>query len=87
MHKNFDINWTKIKAGCQLGRKVVNHNSKSLERSNYKCKISTCMAVVRIFKQSVTLFKSKFFEVIILQTWSSYKIIWMFVTENCVIVH
>ena len=29
MHKKFEINWTKIKAGCQSGRKVVTHNSKS----------------------------------------------------------
>ena len=29
MHKKFVINRTKIKGGCQSGRKVVNHNSKS----------------------------------------------------------
>ena len=29
MHKKFEINSTKIKGGCQLGRKVVTHNSKS----------------------------------------------------------
>ena len=29
MHKNFKINWTKIKGSCQSGRKVVTHNSKS----------------------------------------------------------
>ena len=29
MHKKFEINWTKIKDGCQSGRKVVTHNSKS----------------------------------------------------------
>ena len=29
MHKKFEINWTKIKGGCQSGRKVVPHNSKS----------------------------------------------------------
>ena len=29
MHKNFEINQTKIKGGCQSGRKVVTHNSKS----------------------------------------------------------
>ena len=28
MHNKFEINWTKIKGGCQLGRKVVTHNSK-----------------------------------------------------------
>ena len=29
MHKKFEINWKKIKGGCQSGRKVVTHNSKS----------------------------------------------------------
>ena len=29
MHKNFEINYTKIKGGCQSGRKVVTHNSMS----------------------------------------------------------
>ena len=29
MHKKFEINQTKIKGGCQLGRQVVTHNSKS----------------------------------------------------------
>ena len=29
MHKKFEINRTKIKGGCQSGRKEVTHNSKS----------------------------------------------------------
>ena len=29
MYKKFEINETKIKGGCQSGRKVVTHNSKS----------------------------------------------------------
>ena len=29
MHKKFEINRTKIKVGCQSGRKVVTHDSKS----------------------------------------------------------
>ena len=29
MHKKFEINPTKIKGGCQSGRKVVTHNYKS----------------------------------------------------------
>ena len=29
MHKQFEIDQTKIKGGCQSGRKVVTHNSKS----------------------------------------------------------
>ena len=28
-HKKFEINQTKIKCGCQSGRKVITHNSKS----------------------------------------------------------
>ena len=30
MHKKFEISQTKIKAGCQSGRKVVLHNSKNV---------------------------------------------------------
>ena len=29
MHKKFEINRTKLKGGCQSGRKVVTHNPKS----------------------------------------------------------
>ena len=29
MHKKFEINQTKIRGGCQSGRKVVTHNSNS----------------------------------------------------------
>ena len=29
MHKKFDTNQTKIESGCQSGRKVVPHDSKS----------------------------------------------------------
>ena len=29
MYEKFEINWTKIKVGRQLGRKVVPHDSKS----------------------------------------------------------
>ena len=29
MHKRFEINHTKIKGGCQLGRKVLAHDSTS----------------------------------------------------------
>ena len=29
MHKKFEINRTKIKGGCQSGRKVVTYNSES----------------------------------------------------------
>ena len=44
MHKKFEINWTKIQGGCQSGRKVATHNSKSdlplailLEHMHKKC--------------------------------------------------
>ena len=29
MHRKFEINRTKIKSGCQSGKKVVTYNSKS----------------------------------------------------------
>ena len=29
MHKKFNTNWTKIKGGCQSGRKVVTYGSKA----------------------------------------------------------
>ena len=29
MHKKFELNWTKIKGGCQSCRKVVAHDSRS----------------------------------------------------------
>ena len=47
MHKKFEINRTEIKVGCQLGRKVVPHDSKSylplvslkVVKCNYRCPI------------------------------------------------
>ena len=36
MHKKYEINRTKIKGGCQSGRKVVTHNSKSDLPLGYK---------------------------------------------------
>ena len=41
MHKTFEINWTKIKGGCQLGRKVVTHNSKS----DLPLAVGLCLAI------------------------------------------
>ena len=44
MHKKFEINQTKIKGGCQSGRKIVTHNSKSdlpLVRSYQKMDIDS----------------------------------------------
>ena len=29
MQKKFEINWTNIKGGCQSGKKVITHTSKS----------------------------------------------------------
>ena len=37
MHKKFEINRTKIKGGCQSGRKVATHNSKSDLPLGYVC--------------------------------------------------
>ena len=40
MHKELEINQIKIKCGCQSGRKVVTHNSKSdlpLDSSKVLC--------------------------------------------------
>ena len=45
MHKKFELKQTKIKGGCQSGRKVVTHNSKNdlplrrrhTERSERSC--------------------------------------------------
>ena len=34
MHKKFQINRTKIKVGCQSGRKVVTHNSLTTDDSD-----------------------------------------------------
>ena len=42
MHQKFEINQTKIKGGCQPGRKVVTQNSKSdLPPSKLHVKIAT----------------------------------------------
>ena len=47
MHKKFEINRTKIKGGCQLGRKVVTHNSKS-DLPLGMCNISRCVEPISI---------------------------------------
>ena len=60
MHKKFEINRTKIKGGCQSGRKVVTHNSKSdlpLEEKNYK-KIIFWKYTILIFETSKNLHNS-----------------------------
>ena len=42
MHKKFEINRTKIKGGCQSGKKVVTHDSKSdLHLAQLKIKLCT----------------------------------------------
>ena len=59
IHKKFEKKWTKIKGCCQLGRKVVTHNSKSdlpldCQSKNWKimrkikknASISMCTALV-----------------------------------------
>ena len=53
MHKKFEINGTKIKGGCQSGRKVVTHNSKSdlpLTVSMKKTKIEKKMLTTEAFQ-------------------------------------
>ena len=43
MNKKFEINQTKIKGGCQSGREVVTHNSKSdLTLASYYVPIYLC---------------------------------------------
>ena len=61
MNKKFDINRTKIKGGCQSGRKVVTHNSKSdLPLDTYttgdKVKYSIMLSLVMQY----IFYKSKF---------------------------
>ena len=48
MHKQFEINITKIKGGCRSGRKVVNHNSKSdlpLVHNNINPTVQNCVTI------------------------------------------
>ena len=52
MHKKCDINWTKIKGGCQSGRKVVTNNSKSdlpLAQEEEKCVLKMDRYSFRMF--------------------------------------
>ena len=50
MHKKFEINRTKIKVGCQSGRKVVAHDSKSdLPLTSYICLIEINLQVTGEF--------------------------------------
>ena len=54
MHKKFEINQTKIKGGCQSGRKVVPHNSKS--DWPLVCEQIPPITVVRSFPQLLQTF-------------------------------
>ena len=52
MHKKFEINWTKIKGSCQLGRKMVTQNSKSdlpLERKKYNSRLTATLNLCLIY--------------------------------------
>ena len=54
MHKKFEINWTKIKGGCQSGRKVVTYNSKSdlpLDTYLYQSRKKTACNSIRLDNQ------------------------------------
>ena len=47
MHKKFEINQTKIKIGCQSGRKVVAHDSKSdLPLGAHKVTLAVCTSEI-----------------------------------------
>ena len=51
MHKKFEINPTKIKGGCQSGRKVATHDSKSDLPLDH-----TMLAVIKKNKQKYNIF-------------------------------
>ena len=54
MHKKFEINRTKIKGGCQLGRKAVTYNSKSnLPLAIYKHEMK--MGSLATFKKQIPI--------------------------------
>ena len=65
MHKKFEINQTKIKGGCQLGRKVVTHNSKShlplirklfsLDFKSLKSSLSQNFKIVTLSSEAILL--------------------------------
>ena len=62
MKKKFEINHTKIKGGCQSGRKVVTHNSKS------DLPLSSDMLLVTFRKMFFTFFYPSRWAVIITQS-------------------
>ena len=64
MHKKFEINQTKIKGGCESGRKVVTHNSKSdlplvemIYKISVKCHETACCMSQKFTAADIT-FKS-----------------------------
>ena len=61
MHKKLEINQTKIKGSCQLGRKVVTHNSKS----DLLLAILLSIWVGIIYLDDLTEFWCLFFQVIL----------------------
>ena len=69
MRKKFEINQTKIKGGCQSGRKVITHNSKSdlplctvkiyCFYEQFEIHISFVVAVVSSFRRACQDFVNK----------------------------
>ena len=59
MHKKFEIHRTKIKGGCQSGRKVVPHDSKTdLPLSKYLRQHGVCyVSVVSIYLVHILTFR------------------------------
>ena len=73
MQKKFEINWAKIKGGCQSERKVATHNSKSdllLIVINMYIKLIK----PKLFMQVLLTFKKKYVAYIfsIIKTYDSY---------------
>ena len=72
MHKKFEVNWTKIKGSCQLGRKVVTQDFKSdLPLATLAKKAitdQTCLNENKIYKERSHVSKGKFTE--LLPCWS-----------------
>ena len=52
MHKKFEIHMTKIKSGCQSGRKVVTHNSMSDLPLDQSFKINVWFTIKNIVQGS-----------------------------------
>ena len=65
MDKKFEINWIKIKGGCQSGRKMVTHNSKSdLPLSAPRAANPTLLLKAHVYIRLIfSIFKTTFSEI------------------------